>query len=215
VLFSFSVGLEKKPYHTPGQEASVKGMDKVATALNAEFVLAVGDNFYHHGVTDENDARFHQSFEDVYTPSSLQKSWYPVFGNHDYKGNATAQIAYSSHSSRWQFPSNYYIKSFIGEDGVSLDLIMIDTGMILLLPSFFLNFDFCVVDLASMTTKEEHEEGYFSPLPLLSKEYASNQWSWIEASLKSSVADHILVVGHYPVQVVICFVFTILITFVV
>jgi hypothetical protein len=44
-----------------------------------EFVLAVGDNFYHHGIdTDENDPRFHQSLKDVYTPLLASKSWYPV-----------------------------------------------------------------------------------------------------------------------------------------
>jgi tartrate-resistant acid phosphatase type 5 len=157
-------------------------MDKVATALNADFFLAVGDNYYHYGVTDENDPRFKATFEDVYSTASLQKPWYPVFGNHDYKGYTSAPIAYSSHSSRWQFPSKYYLKSFTAEDGTAIDLVMIDT-----------------IDLSSMTEKEEHEEGYFNPLPLLGKEYASNQWTWIENTLKASTADHILVVGHYPV----------------
>jgi len=62
--------------------ASVTGMDTIAQKLDAQFVLAVGDNFYHEGVLDENDPRFEQSFENVYTPQSLQKPWYAIAGNH-------------------------------------------------------------------------------------------------------------------------------------
>jgi hypothetical protein len=51
-----------------------------------------------------------------------------------------------------------------------------------------------------MTDKEVDEEGYFDPLPLMGKEQAADQWSWIESELKSSTADYILVVGHYPVN---------------
>lgn len=57
-------------------------MDKVAGQLQAEFVLAVGDNYYHQGVTDENDSRFESTFESVYTGANLQKNWYAIAGNH-------------------------------------------------------------------------------------------------------------------------------------
>lgn len=57
-------------------------MDKVARAMNAKFMLAVGDNYYHSGVTDESDARFGATFEKVYTPESLQFDWYVIAGNH-------------------------------------------------------------------------------------------------------------------------------------
>lgn len=121
--------METAPYYTPEQLASVKGMDKVATALKSEFVLAVGDNIYHDGAIDENDTRFQSSFESVYSPSSLQTDWYVIFGNHDYRGNTTAQIEYSKHSARWKFPSNYYSKTFFNKaDGATLDIIFIDTS---------------------------------------------------------------------------------------
>jgi len=175
-------GMENEPYYSPGQAATAKGMNTIASQLNAQFVLAVGDNVYRHGAVDEFDTRFRDSYESVYDGSALQKPWYAVFGNHDYNGNTTAQLEYVKHSSRWQFPSPFYKNSFTSDDGATIDFIMIDT-----------------VELASMTEKEIGQEGYFDPLPLFGKERATDQWSWIESEISSSTADYILVVGHYPV----------------
>lgn len=104
----------------------------------------------------------------------------------DYRGNVTAQISYSSQSSRWTFPSNYHSHQFRAVDGTSLDLIMIDT-----------------IDLAFVNTVVNPDEaGYFDPLPEQPFERGAKQWAWIEAQLKASRADHILVVGHYPVSTI-------------
>eukprot|EP01040_Poterioochromonas_malhamensis_P012043 gene12043-13157_t len=176
-------GDDTSPYYTEAQVSSVKGMDKIATTLQAEFILALGDNFYHSGVVNEYDTRFQTTFENVYTPESLQKNWYVVAGNHDHYGNVTGEIAYTPYSNRWVFPSSYYAKSFeSSDDGVTIDIIFIDT-----------------VELASKTLKQRHEEGYFDPLPLLDKAVATTQWQWIENQLASSKADFLLVAGHYPV----------------
>jgi 3',5'-cyclic AMP phosphodiesterase CpdA len=171
------------PYTMPGQKQSVVGMDKIATAMKSQFVVALGDNFYFTGVDNENDKRFDRTFGDVYTPESLQTPWYVIAGNHDYKGNVTAQIAHSKKSARWVFPSEYHARSFTADDGATLDLILIDTPML----------------SSSNPAATEAEEGYFAPLPLLPKSYAEDQWSWIESQLKASTADYILVGGHYPV----------------
>ena len=57
-------------------------MDKVATALNADFIVALGDNFYTEGVESTDSNRFEDTFNAVYSPASLQKDWFVVAGNH-------------------------------------------------------------------------------------------------------------------------------------
>lgn len=76
------LGSPVPPYTMPGQVQSVKGMDKVATALKAQFVVALGDNFYFEGVKNDMDPRFEKTFESVYSPDSLQVPWYVIAGNH-------------------------------------------------------------------------------------------------------------------------------------
>lgn len=173
------------PYTLPGQVAAAKGMGTVAAQIDSSFTLALGDNFYFSGVTDVDSSRFATTWDKVYSASSLQKPWYVIAGNHDHKGNVSAQIEYTKEdpSKRWTFPSPYHAHSFTGTDGVTVEIILIDT-----------------VDLCSMNSvQEEGAEGYFAALPTRPKSDASAQWTWIESQLSSSKADFILVGGHYPV----------------
>lgn len=86
-------GEEKSPYTTKKEVDTAKGMGKYATSLNATFALAVGDNFYSHGIpTDEHDERFKYTFEKVFDASSLQSpfKFHVIAGNHDHIGNVNA-----------------------------------------------------------------------------------------------------------------------------
>jgi len=57
------------------------------------------------------------------------------------------------------------------------------------------------VDLAALgKVPEESAPGYFDPLPELPRQLAATQWDWIEAEMKASTADYLLVGGHYPVD---------------
>lgn len=51
-------GLPFFPYRTPIEETVAIQMGKFADKSKAEFVLALGDNFYFDGVTNISDPRF-------------------------------------------------------------------------------------------------------------------------------------------------------------
>ncbi len=51
-------GLPYPPYITPIEKATARMMAKTASQMGADFILALGDNFYYKGVTDVNDPRF-------------------------------------------------------------------------------------------------------------------------------------------------------------
>jgi hypothetical protein len=87
-------------------------MGKTAGLFGRDFIISTGDNFYPSGVISEFDPLFHYSFEEIYTDYSLQWDWFPVLGNHDYKSNPDAQVAYSKISRRWKMPARYFSKKF-------------------------------------------------------------------------------------------------------
>ena len=51
-------GMEYPPYYTPDEQHTAKSMGEVASTYNVEFVMAIGDNFYHQGVKNVHDKRF-------------------------------------------------------------------------------------------------------------------------------------------------------------
>jgi len=161
----------------------------VAGQLQADFFLALGDNFYFSGVEESTSNRFNGTFQNTYTGTNLMKPWYLIAGNHDHKGNVQAQIDYTEldGSGRWNYPALYHSHSFTdATSAVTVDVILLDT-----------------VDLCSMSdVMHENEPGYFDTLPLRSKGQAAEdgaQWAWLEQQLSGSTADHILVGGHFPV----------------
>ncbi|CAL4913479.1 unnamed protein product [Urochloa decumbens] len=78
---------------TYNQSRVAEQMGKVGEQLDIDFVVSTGDNFYENGLTGTDDQAFEQSFTDIYTAKSLQKPWYLVLGNHDYRGDVLAQLS--------------------------------------------------------------------------------------------------------------------------
>merc|ERR1719197_2109221 len=173
-------GQEEAPYTTPSQLVTAKAMANAGD--QAEFILAIGDNFYVEGVESVDSVRFNATFEKVYWQQSLQKPWHVVAGNHDHRGNVEAQIAYSRVNQRWQFPNYYYTfnQTFASQSSgknLTAQFVMIDT--VLLSGSW----------------------DFFEPQPLhdIDESAADDQWQWIENTLSQSTADLLIVAGHYPV----------------
>lgn len=117
-------------------------MGKTAADIKAQFVISTGDNFYPSGVISEQDPLFRYSFEDIYTAFSLQVDWYPVLGNHDYKSNPDAEVAYSKISRRWKMPARYYSKKFAigGDTSKQVLIVFMDTNP--LIKEFYANAEY-------------------------------------------------------------------------
>jgi 3',5'-cyclic AMP phosphodiesterase CpdA len=168
-------------------------MDTAAQQLDAKFTLALGDNFYYHGVSGDSDARFKDTFEDCFVGDHLQATaghtFHVIAGNHDHLGDVQAQIDYSSKSDRWSFPSLYYKLSKTAPDGATLDIVMIDTV------ALAGNSDVLHPELGTI---ERTLNGDEMPGPL-NVSVAQSQMQWIDETLAASTADYVIVAGHYPV----------------
>lgn len=110
------------------QQEVADQMGRATATLDAAFILAAGDNFYPSGVQSTQDPQWHYSYEAVYRSQFLQNEWYVALGNHDYKGNIQAEIAYSQISRRWRMPAPYYSKKIKLKGGSTLLLIVMDTN---------------------------------------------------------------------------------------
>ena len=154
-------------------------MGKTSSEIKSQFTIAVGDNFYPSGVVSEFDPLWRYSFEDIYTAFSLQWDWYPVLGNHDYKTNPDAQVAYSKISRRWKMPARYYSKliSIPGDTASKILFLFIDTNT--LIPEFYSNAEYG---------------------PNVKTQDSTKQKKWIEKELsnRSPNIKWKIVVGHHP-----------------
>ena len=212
-------GQNNPPYYTKGQWETAKGMAKVAAghtsgALNddvdntsrpaASFIIALGDNFYNGGLSDNEEQaqiRFEETFDKVYNHPNLQVPWYVLAGNHDHCGDISQQLKLSETNHRWNFPGlNYRIvqELIINEHSpaVKIEILIIDTVQL-------------AGNLHCPSEDEDDnlldEEFFESPTPpeLTNDEESINQaqatLEWIEAALEKSDADYILVAGHYGI----------------
>ncbi|MGE0173740.1 MAG: metallophosphoesterase [Oligoflexales bacterium] len=102
-----------------GQEASYghqqlrvsQAMQSVCFSDNKEgcdFALITGDLIYPNGVDDVWSKDFNTRFESMYREFKTPFRFFVVPGNHDYKGNAKAQVEYSLFSNLWSMPDTHY-----------------------------------------------------------------------------------------------------------
>jgi tartrate-resistant acid phosphatase type 5 len=161
------------------QKEVAEQMGKTAAAIKSQFVIAAGDNFYPSGVISDHDPLFYFSFENIYTHFSLQWDWYPVLGNHDYKSNPDAEVAYSRISRRWKMPSRYYAKKFSinGDTTRQVLIVFLDTNPFI--PEYYSNAEYG---------------------PNVRTQDSTKQKKWLEKVLgdKSPNIKWKIVVGHHP-----------------
>jgi hypothetical protein len=158
------------------QQAVADQMSRIGDGLDIEYIVSCGDNFQVNGVASVDDPLWLTNFENVYTGVSMLENWYPVLGNHDYRGNTAAQIDYSRKSRRWRMTDRYYSISSEINDSVSAKLIFIDTSPLIF--SYHKRWD---------------------KYPDIARQDTARQMRWLEKELSESKGNWIFVFGHHPV----------------
>jgi acid phosphatase len=166
------------------QRLVASGMKKIkdTSRRGADFAVAVGDNFYANGVKSIQDRKWRSHFEDVYTAEQFPMPFYMVLGNHDYREDPHAQIAYhqlvNEHATgRWYMPDWYYTFSDTLADSTIVQFFNLDSQMLI-------NDD----DYLSYRYRTNAPAGA-----------SQRQMAWLEDELKASRARWKFVVMHHPI----------------
>ena len=68
-------------------------------------MAAAGDIHHFEGVASVEDPLWMTDYELVYSHPELMLEWYPILGNHEYRGNTQAVLDYGGVSRRWVMPA--------------------------------------------------------------------------------------------------------------
>jgi acid phosphatase len=150
-------------------------MGKIAQLEKTKFIITGGDNFHQNGIPSAHDPRWKSEYEDIYSDLSLMVPWYASLGNHDYVGNAQADIEYSKLSTRWKMPDRYYTHT----EKIN------DTSDVL----------FVHIDTSPFITDYRNNDSIYHVLG----QDIHKQLKWIDSVLASSRALWKIVVGHHPI----------------
>jgi acid phosphatase len=145
-------------------------------AMDARFIISVGDNFYEDGVASATDPQWRTSFENVYRDPALQIPWRVILGNHDYHGNCDAQLDYARTHPRWNMPGRYFLQSHQLDAGTTADFFYLDTTPMI---------------------KSYWHEG--KTRPHVATQDVNKQLDWFKHALAASPARWKIVIGHHPI----------------
>ena len=157
------------------QKPIAERMGEMEEVTGFEFIAALGDVHHFEGVASVNDPLWMTNYELVYSHPELMVEWFPILGNHEYRGNSQAVIDYSKVSRRWCMPARYYTKVFEVEDDVTIRLVFIDT--------------------APLIDKYREESDQY---PDVCKQDMQRQLDWIDSVLTVNKATWTVVMGHHP-----------------
>ncbi|XP_073148102.1 purple acid phosphatase 8-like isoform X2 [Henckelia pumila] len=154
-------------------------MGIIGEKMDLDFIISTGDNFYPEGLINVNDPAFDESFTNVYTASSLQKQWYSVLGNHDYRGDALAQLSplLNQKDSKW-----FCLKSYILDAEIA-EFFFIDTTPFQ--DKYFTNPGDEVYDWRGVLPRDK---------------YLSTLLKDLDSALVKSSAKWKIVVGHHTIR---------------
>ena len=174
--FNFYVAndLGRNGYYDQKPIAELMGV-MAENGTDPEFVLAAGDVHHFEGVRSVNDPLWMTNYELIYSHPELMIDWFPILGNHEYRGNTQAVLDYTNVSRRWSMPGRYYTKVF-EKKGTAIRFVMIDT--------------------APLIDKYRNESGTY---PDACKQDMDKQLAWIDSVLTAAKEDWVVVIGHHPI----------------
>lgn len=109
------------------QKIIAETMGEWAGKADIHFIAAAGDIHHFNGVASITDPLWMTNYELIYSHPELMLDWFPILGNHEYKGNTQAVLDYSKVSRRWVMPARYYTLVKEVDENTSVRLIFIDT----------------------------------------------------------------------------------------
>ena len=159
------------------QKTVAELMGWMVDVADPEFVAAIGDVHHFEGVASVDDPLWMTNYELIYSHPDLMLDWYPLLGNHEYRGNTQAVLDYGKVSRRWVMPGRYYAVEKEVEDGNEKILyVFIDTTPL--------------IDKYRRDTEDYPDAG---------KQSIAAELEWLEATLAASTAKWKVVMGHHPI----------------
>lgn len=149
-------------------------MGSIAEQASPDAVLVLGDTHHYLGVQSVDDPLWMTNYELIYAHPELQVKWYPLLGNHEYRGNTQAVLDYSAKSRRWEMPARYYSRTFKGGKA-TLRVVFLDTP--------------------ALIDKYRKAGDY----PDAGKQDMDAQLRWLDDELSAAGEDWTVVVGHHPI----------------
>lgn len=150
-------------------------MGKMAEEIDISAVVAAGDVHHFEGVRSTADPLWLTNYEWVYAHPELMLPWYPILGNHEYRGSTQAVLDYSRVSRRWCMPARYY-SQVLEEDGVSIRLILLDTAPLI----------------------DKYRKDTLT-YPDACKQDREAQLRWLDSELSRAKETWVIVIGHHPI----------------
>lgn len=166
--------LGRNGYYDQKGVASTMGL--VAEKIGPDAVLALGDTHHYEGVQSVSDPLWMTNYELIYSHPELMVHWYPVCGNHEYRGSTQAVLDYSAISRRWDMPARYYTKVFGDKDEATVRIVFIDT--------------------APLIDKYRKNNATY---PDACRQDMEAQLEWLDKTLADATEDWVVVVGHHPI----------------
>ena len=157
------------------QKTIAQLMGTMAETVGPEAVIAVGDIHHFNGVQSVTDPLWMTNYELIYSHPELMCFWYPVLGNHEYRGNTQAVPNYAHVSRRWAMPARYYSKVFEG-DGCTVRIVFLDTTPLI-------------------SKYRKNTETY----PDAHLQNLEQELAWLDSTLTAAHEDWVICVGHHPI----------------